>query len=161
MTLTRKGTRATAADTAEDILEYDPKTIGSTKKEKEDNENLECKKRNSHNGLANPSTPLAQRGRGRWGQIRRCRWPSSFNRTQLPQRQRKLRLWGRLLRRRNPQTRRHCAIQWRIQQGRSFIGAQRRIVVVKIVGEFRGKILRRRWNRCRGYQRRRRQQRWQ
>ena len=47
LTLTRKGTRATAADTAEDILEYDPKTVGSTKKEKEDNENLECKKRNT------------------------------------------------------------------------------------------------------------------
>ena len=46
MTLTQKGTRATAAAaTAEDILKSYPKTVASGKKEKEDEENLESKKR--------------------------------------------------------------------------------------------------------------------
>ena len=44
MTLTQKGTRAEAA-TAEDILESEPKSIARSKKEKEDDENLEIKKR--------------------------------------------------------------------------------------------------------------------
>ena len=46
MTLTRKGTRAAAAAaTAKYILESDSGTIASGKKEKEDDENLEIKKR--------------------------------------------------------------------------------------------------------------------
>ena len=44
MTLTQKGTRAEAA-TAEDILESELKSIARSKKEKEDDENLEIKKR--------------------------------------------------------------------------------------------------------------------
>ena len=44
ITLTQKGTGAEAA-TAKDISESDPKTVVSGKKEKEDDENLESKKR--------------------------------------------------------------------------------------------------------------------
>ena len=42
MTLTWKETRA-AADTAEDILQSDPKSVASGKEEEDDDENLESK----------------------------------------------------------------------------------------------------------------------
>ena len=45
MTLTQKGTRVVAASTAEDILETDPETVASGKKEKEDDKSLDNKKR--------------------------------------------------------------------------------------------------------------------
>ena len=45
MTLIRKGARAASeVATAEDILESDPKSVASGKKEKEDDKNLERKK---------------------------------------------------------------------------------------------------------------------
>ena len=45
MTLTQKGTRVAAASTAEDILETDPETVASGKKEKEDDISLDNKRR--------------------------------------------------------------------------------------------------------------------
>ena len=46
MTLTQKGTRATStADTAEDVLQKNPKSVTSSEEEKKKNETLDSKER--------------------------------------------------------------------------------------------------------------------
>ena len=88
MTLTQKGSRAaTVAAMAEDILESDPETFASGKKEKDDDENSEIKKRDKAiaEWIGQPFKPPSRNKDKEDEDERKIFWcPSSFNRRTLP-----------------------------------------------------------------------------
>ena len=100
-----------------------------------------------------PQTALVQWGWGRWRQSIRCRCPSIFNRIQIPWRLIWWSLWGQMVRRQYLRPQRHRDLRCRRQRGRSFIRARRRIVVIKIVKDFKQRRLRWQRNCCQGHQR--------
>ena len=108
-------------------------------------------------------TALAQRGRVRWGLRRRCRCPFRFNIKRLSRQQRWWRWRRRMGGRRYTRPKIYRSLWCRRQWERSFIGEQRRFVVVGIFGDFRWQRWRWQRNRYQGHQRqwRRQQRMWQ